>query len=190
MSEATTIVHWPGKDTPACEEHARKLEALAHAMGFLVSASRIIPPTVLFCTNCENERRKKTMTYTAPPDPKNFPLVARRAEFVYEAARLYAMLSEAPVVPRSWLRREPEFRERFLTVVERQCKEGFATSPEELHKRWIEDYQAMGWTYGDEYDPDQKKHPDLVPWSALGEKERAKDAVFLALCEVAYNHLR
>lgn len=56
----TEIVHWPGKDTPACVVHAAQLKSLGAAMGFAVS-STIIPPSAGFrCSNCENELKKKT----------------------------------------------------------------------------------------------------------------------------------
>jgi hypothetical protein len=37
MREVTEIVHWPGKDVPACAEHAAKLRAVGQAMGFAVA---------------------------------------------------------------------------------------------------------------------------------------------------------
>jgi hypothetical protein len=46
-------------------------------------------------------------------------------------------------------------------------------------------YYAMGWVYGDEYDREGKVHPDLVPYVELGQLEQDKDAVFVALCEIA-----
>lgn len=55
MSEATEIVHWPGKDVPACEEHAQKLKAFGQAMGFTVSSTPW--PAGGTCTNCENEAK-------------------------------------------------------------------------------------------------------------------------------------
>jgi len=55
---ATQIVHWPGKDTPACDEHAAKLRLAAAHMGFFVSSSAIILGKVA-CTNCENEAKNR-----------------------------------------------------------------------------------------------------------------------------------
>jgi hypothetical protein len=46
-------------------------------------------------------------------------------------------------------------------------------------------YFAMGWAYGKEYSREKKTHPDLVPYADLGQLERDKDAVFVALCEIA-----
>lgn len=57
MTPATKIVHWPGKDTPACDGHARKLEGLAGFMGFPVSMTPASPGEA--CTNCDNEAKAK-----------------------------------------------------------------------------------------------------------------------------------
>jgi len=46
-------------------------------------------------------------------------------------------------------------------------------------------YFAMGWKFGEVYNSDEKTHPDLVPYADLGQLERDKDAVFVALCEIA-----
>lgn len=46
-------------------------------------------------------------------------------------------------------------------------------------------YIDMGWSYGEIYDREKKIHPDLVPYSKLNQLERDKDAVFVALCEIA-----
>jgi hypothetical protein len=53
MKPATQIVHWPGKDTPACDEHARQLQGLAIIMGIMVSATPCQVETP--CTNCANQ---------------------------------------------------------------------------------------------------------------------------------------
>ena len=46
-------------------------------------------------------------------------------------------------------------------------------------------YYAMGWVYGEKYDKEKRIHPDLVPYEQLGQLERDKDSVFIALCEIA-----
>lgn len=109
----------------------------------------------------------------------------RRAKFVYEGARLAAIAAEAPIVPAPWNEREEPFRTQFLEVIERQCGEMRSRSPEELHGSWMQAYIDMGWSYGATYRPEVKIHPDLVPYSQLGQLEQDKDAVFIALCEIA-----
>lgn len=61
MNEATQIVHWPGKDTPACDEHAAKLKALGAHMGCAVSSTMIVLTEFVGakCKNCENEEKKR-----------------------------------------------------------------------------------------------------------------------------------
>jgi hypothetical protein len=55
--KATEIVHWPGKDTPACDRHADGLRLVAKCMGFAVSSTPCL--TDAACANCENEERKE-----------------------------------------------------------------------------------------------------------------------------------
>lgn len=114
----------------------------------------------------------------------------RRAIFVYNAARLAAIAAKAPIVPDLWDEREWEFQEQFLKVIERQCGPQRSRSPEELHGSWMQAYFAMEWVYGKEYDRPGKIHPDLVPYSDLGQLERDKDSVFVALCDIALKWIR
>ena len=116
---------------------------------------------------------------------KRVTLTERRAEFVYEGARIAAIAAKAPIVPVSWAEREEDFRAQFLNVIERQCGPQRSTSPEELHGSWMQAYLDMGWVFGETYDRDKRIHPDLVPYAKLGRLERDKDAVFVSLCEIA-----
>lgn len=109
----------------------------------------------------------------------------RRAEFVYNAARLAAIAANAPIVPVPWNEREQDFKDQFIEVIERQCGDQRSESPEELHGSWMQSYLSMGWVYGEKYDREKRIHPDLVPYDQLGQLERDKDAVFVALCEIA-----
>lgn len=112
-------------------------------------------------------------------------LTERRARFVYEGARIAAEAARAPIVPEPWEEREEAFRTQFLEVIDRQTGPQRSGSPEELHGSWMQAYVEMGWQYGPERDPERKLHPDLVPYDQLGQLERDKDAVFVALCEIA-----
>ena len=117
-------------------------------------------------------------------------LTERRAEFVYNGARLAAIAAKAPIVPVQWSEREQAFRDQFLEVIERQCGEQRSVSPEELHGSWMQAYIGMGWVYGEEYNREKQIHPDLVPYAQLGQLERDKDAVFVELCEIARQWIR
>ena len=112
-------------------------------------------------------------------------LTERRARFVYDGARLAAEAAGAPIIPDYWDDREEAFICQFIDVIERQCGPNRSTSPEELHGSWMQSYLSMGWVYGEKYDRAKKVHPDLVSYAKLGRLERDKDAVFVALCEIA-----
>ena len=112
-------------------------------------------------------------------------LTVRRAEFIYEAARLAAIYANAPIIPECLSEREQAFRTQFLQVIERECGPDRSGDPETLHENWVLAYEAMGWTYGPVRDRAAKTHPDMVPYAQLGQLERDKDAVFVALCDIA-----
>lgn len=46
---------------------------------------------------------------------------------------------------------------------------------ENAHEVWAAARMKEGWTYGTERDDTQKKHPDLVPYSALPDSEKEYD---------------
>lgn len=121
-------------------------------------------------------------------DPIEWPsgsLRERRAIFVYETTRLQAQAVGAPVVPEPWSTRDNTFRVQFLGIMDHMCGPDRFRSAEEAHDSWVRDYQLMGYTYGAVRDHDAKTHPDMVPFDQLGWKERIKDAVWIALCEIA-----
>lgn len=109
----------------------------------------------------------------------------RRAKFVYEGARLAAAAAEAPIVPEPYDDREEAFRAQFEKVIERQMGPERSSNAEQLHEDWVKAYEKMGWVYGPVRDTEKKTHPDMVPYNELGHLERDKDAVFVALCEIA-----
>jgi hypothetical protein len=56
--KAVYLVHWPGNDVLACNQHKEKLVGLAGHMGVGLSyTSYDGPPTE--CPNCENEAKMK-----------------------------------------------------------------------------------------------------------------------------------
>lgn len=112
-------------------------------------------------------------------------LTERRAIFVYEGARMQAVAMDAPVVPEPWPQRDAKFRTQFLDVIDMMTGDDRKSSPEELHDDWVRAYEDMGWEYGPTRDTEKKTHPDMVPFGELGFREQIKDAVFVALCEIA-----
>lgn len=124
-------------------------------------------------------------TLASPRPDAEATLNERRAWFVYEGARFAAAAAVAPIIPEAWADRDEAFRAQFLRVIECQCGPDRKDSPAELHADWVRAYEAMGWVYGPERSVERKTHPDMVPYDDLGQLERDKDAVFVALCELA-----
>jgi len=122
--------------------------------------------------------------------PTKGSLTERRAIFVYEGARMQAAAVDAPVVPEPWTMREESFKTQFLPVIEMMCSDDRKESPEELHQDWVDAYAAMGWRYGEQRDTGLKTHPDMVDFADLEQREQDKDAVFVALCEIARQWIR
>lgn len=133
-------------------------------------------PNPYVCSKCESRGNRMTI---------NMNLTERRAEFVYEGARIAAIAAKAPIIPEPWTDREAEFRGQFVEVIERQCGTMRSSSPAELHGDWVQAYIDMGWIYGPVRCKKKKTHPDMVPYEKLGQLEQDKDAVFVSLCEIA-----
>lgn len=53
-------------------------------------------------------------------------------------------------------------------------------TPQQSHERWLISKHRDGWSYG-LYDPVNKTHPNMVPFSQLPEEQRNKDALFQAI---------
>lgn len=120
----------------------------------------------------------------------DLPLNVRRAWFVYEGARCQAAAVNAPVVPEPYFDREDAFRFQFEAKIAELCAAEHFPTPEEAHDSWWQAYIEMGWTYGPERDPVKKTHPDMIPFAELEQREQDKDAVFLALVEIARDWIR
>ncbi len=154
------------------QTQCQKCGATLHTHGFIdtLEGGHIVCPGDWIITGVKGETYPCRadifeQTYDAEPDKEGgiMPLTTeRRAEFVYEAARLAATHAKAPIIPVPWARARAAFKYQFLEVILRQCSDLRSTSPEELHEDWVQDHYAQ-----------------------LGKLEQDKDSVFVALCDIA-----
>lgn len=63
-------------------------------------------------------------------------------------------------------------------------------SPEQSHEGWMAARRAEGWTFGSTKDFAAKTSPCLVPYDALPEAQRRKDALFQAVVRAVASALR
>ncbi len=57
-------------------------------------------------------------------------------------------------------------------------------TPEQSHMKWFELKFREGWKYGPVKSAERKEHPCMLPYSALPEEQRRKDALFKAIVDV------
>ncbi len=57
--------------------------------------------------------------------------------------------------------------------------------PQASHESWMAQKIADGWVYGAFKDPENKRHPCLVPFDQLPREQQAKDFIFRAVVHEA-----
>jgi hypothetical protein len=57
-------------------------------------------------------------------------------------------------------------------------------TPEELHNLWMRPKVQHGWTYGELYDEENKKHPCILPFAHLTPSEILKDVTWATLTQM------
>lgn len=61
--------------------------------------------------------------------------------------------------------------------------------PEASHISWMRQKVDDGWTYGAFKDPENKKHPCIMPFAELPREQQAKDFIFRAVVHVLRSKL-
>ncbi len=96
------------------------------------------------------------------------------------AGELRSLLGEAPYDQSLF---DGEQRKRRIEAMRRVASsEG---TEADRHDQWCEAHIAEGWTYGEEFDPGLKRHPNLQPWDILPDATRAKIRIFAIVSKAA-----
>ena len=99
------------------------------------------------------------------------------AERCHETNRAYCeAIGDFSQVP--WADAPEEIRASALSGVMFFLENPDAT-PESMHKKWMADKIAAGWTLGAVKDFEAKTHPCLVDYDLLPKLQRVKDALFI-----------
>lgn len=107
---------------------------------------------------------------------------AKIAQVCHEANRAMQIVAPDVTIPVSppWDQEKAETRESAVKGVQAILANPDLT-PEQSHESWTEFKVAHGWTLGPVKDDEKKTHPLLVPYADLPAKQRAKDALFVAI---------
>jgi hypothetical protein len=89
------------------------------------------------------------------------------------AAEIRVMLGEGPYDQKMF---DDAQRQRRIKAMQ-ECAAN-STSDAERHESWMQMHIESGWTYGEEFDPENKKHPNLKPWDELPATTRSKARIF------------
>lgn len=58
-----------------------------------------------------------------------------------------------------------------------------ASTPADSHQSWLDEKAKTGWVYGPLKDPEQKRHPCMMPYEELPREQRRKDDIFIEVVE-------
>ncbi|MGL4617728.1 MAG: RyR domain-containing protein [Xenococcaceae cyanobacterium] len=101
------------------------------------------------------------------------------AKVCHEANRAYCSINEDYSQP-AW-ENAPDWAKYSAIVGVKYRLENPNASPEDQHNDWMEEKLAKGWTHGKEKNLETKEHPCLVAYKELGEKQKIKDELFIAI---------
>lgn len=97
---------------------------------------------------------------------------------VHEIMRLHG---EDYVITGPFAVLHPDLHAAAIEGVRRVRREGASLSPRDHHDAWVAFLLVRGWRPGPGKDPENKIHPNLVPWDELSPEQRDKDRVFIGI---------
>lgn len=95
------------------------------------------------------------------------------------AAEIRVMLGEGPYDEKIFT---PEERARRVEALKGAAG---GSSDSVRHDSWMKMHVDAGWVYGPEFDPSNKRHPNLLPWDQLPSSTRSKARIFAFVADAA-----
>jgi RyR domain len=114
--------------------------------------------------------------------------VAKIAEVMHEGMRAWQKANGQAPAP-TWGRAPKWMKVSSIEAVHWRLKNPNASASAQ-HDRWAEQKKADGWKFGKTKSGVKKTHPMLVPYSALPEVERRKDALVNAVIDALTKPMR
>ncbi len=100
------------------------------------------------------------------------------ARVVHEAQRALQFAFSDPVPAPEW-NYAPEYMKTALRKTIRLVLQG--ATPEQTHDLWYSDKMADGWTFGEIKDAHARKHPNMVPYDQLPQREKDKNDLLVSI---------
>lgn len=97
------------------------------------------------------------------------------------AAEIRVLLGEDPYPSQLF---DDEQRKRRVESMKR-CAAKDALTDEARHQAWMKQHFDAGWTWGPEFRPDIKQHPNLLAWPDLLPAVRSKARIFNLVAQAA-----
>lgn len=96
------------------------------------------------------------------------------------AREIRVMLGEETYDPRIFTDAERARRVQALKLCADESTDAAAR-----HASWVRMHVEGGWTYGPEFNPAIKQHPNLKPWDELPQSTRSKAEIFAIVARYA-----
>jgi hypothetical protein len=110
--------------------------------------------------------------------PTEYQLI-QAARAAHEVNRIYCLsLGDHSQLPWS---KAPQWAKNVEIFGAKALAQNPEQTPEQSHQNWLEYKAADGWQYGKLKDPENKRHPCMVPYRDLPESQKLKDALFQAV---------
>lgn len=75
----------------------------------------------------------------------------------------------------------PEWQRSSTMNGVRYALEHPASTPEDMHRSWLDQKMREGWRHGPVKDPEKKEHPCILAYWQLPKEQRVKDHLFRAV---------
>lgn len=99
------------------------------------------------------------------------------AEVCHEAERTFQRRVGIELTP-PWDEAPEEMKEDLIGQVRLTLA---GSSPRSLHESWMREKKRDGWTYGEELDEENKKHPHFIPYHHLPHEQLFSNKIFVSI---------
>ena len=116
---------------------------------------------------------------------KELMLVDKCAELCHKVNKVYCEFIGDNSQP-AWSQ-APKWQKDSAVKGVRHILENPNAQPSDSHDSWLAEKRAAGWCYGPVKDPELKQHPCFLKYEELGEDQKVKDKLFIAVVKSFFN---